>query len=431
MIQKPKKQFFSSRAFSAALLVFPLISFFVYATYFWNSFFPVIAGITIVNLAALLYEEHRSTRKRAEIGLYRQDYLERLNLLTADIGKERLAIESFQKKIVDYDRLKGLTEKLCMCLSIPETAKALTGEAGELFGQNDSTIILYLVRSREGELAIASSLRGGRHVTIMAKQGDIYDQWIVKNMKPLLIEDVKTDFRFDLDNIPEDKAHPIRSLISSPMVITDKPVGILRVDSPQENSFATDDLRFLSTIGDIGAVAVENAQLYERVEDLAIRDGLTGLYLRRQLLERLSHEISRSLRLRKDVSFLMIDLDDFKKYNDRLGHTAGDIVLRAVALILADRFKEPGNILCRYGGEEFSVLLPDCPKDKAMAMAEEFRRTVEAQSIILRREKTRITVSVGVAAFPHDAQVKEDLIQQADLALYRAKKKGKNQIAGA
>jgi diguanylate cyclase (GGDEF)-like protein len=181
----------------------------------------------------------------------------------------------------------------------------------------------------------------------------------------------------------------------------------------------------------LGAIAIENAQFYERIENLATHDSLTGLLLRRYLLERLAQEVTRELRLKRELSFLMIDLDHFKQYNDNFGHAAGDIVLRTVGMILTEMFSVPGNIVCRYGGEEFTVLLPDCPKAKAIELAENFRKKVEGQTIILRRENTNITVSIGVATFPGDAQIKEDLIQQADLALYRAKKQGRNRVCSA
>jgi diguanylate cyclase (GGDEF)-like protein len=176
----------------------------------------------------------------------------------------------------------------------------------------------------------------------------------------------------------------------------------------------------------LGAIAIENAQLYEHIEELAIKDSLTGLYLRRYLLERLGEEISRQLRRKKDLSFLMIDLDKFKQYNDQFGHMAGDIVLKTISMILSETFKNPGDLVCRYGGEEFSILLPDCSKEDAMTLAEELRKKIKKQDIILRKQVTHITVSIGVATFPKDAQVKDELIGRADGALYEAKSKGRD-----
>ena len=100
-------------------------------------------------------------------------------------------------------------------------------------------------------------------------------------------------------------------------------------------------------------------------------------------------------------------------------------------MILADFFKQPGDLVCRYGGEEFCVLLPECTKTKAVQLAQTIREKIEGQTIILRREKTNITVSIGVSAFPKDAQAKEDFIEKADQALYQAKKTGRNKVCAA
>jgi len=250
-------------------------------------------------------------------------------------------------------------------------------------------------------------------------------------MQPLLIDDAKNDYRFDVDKIKAEETRPIRSLLGVSLCVGNKALGIFRIDSPRVNHFRTEDLRFLMTIGDLGAVAIENAQLYEKVEQLAVKDGLTNLYLRRYLYERMPGEISRQLRTKKQLGFLMIDIDHFKQYNDRFGHVAGDIVLRTVGELLAELFSEPGHLVCRYGGEEFCVLLPDCSQKKAVELAEIIREKIEQQTVILRREKTHITISVGVAVFPQDAKSKEELINKADQALYRAKKKGRNCVVAS
>lgn len=365
------------------------------------------------------------------MAVLKEEYFERTNLLKAQLQHEWKTIASLRAKITNYGQLKDLTEKLGMCLSLQETSHTLSVEVSRLFGYKDTTVILYLFHSTTGELGISSSQKGQIQVNLKAKKGDIFDQFVVKTLHPLIVEDVRTDFRFDLDKIEDQDRRGLRSLISTPLIVGEKTLGILRLDSGAAHKFSTDDLRFLRTIADLTSIAIENAQLYERLEAMAIKDGLTGLFLRRHMLERLGEEISRGMRRGHRLSFLMIDLDHFKQYNDSFGHMAGDIVLKTIAQLLEEHFNRPGEIACRYGGEEFCVVLPDCGKLKAFGLADELRKKIEAREIILRRHKTHMTASMGVAAFPTDAGAADDLIFKADEALYQAKETGRNRVCAA
>jgi len=411
--------------------ILPLFIFFVFAVFFQPSFFIFLSLSLVVIILYLLFLRKSLLRKKSDFFLHIQNYEEQKNLLEVEIQQEKQVIISCQEKIINASSLKDMMEKLSMCLSLEDTSKTFSAEVNKLFGDEETTIILYLFHSKTGDLGLSSSKKGQMRVNIKTKKGDIFDQWVVRVMQPLLIEDTHSDYRFDIDKIVVEDARPIRSLVSVPLMVGNKALGILRIDSPEEKHFSTEDLRFLTTISDLGAVAIENAQLYECVEQLAIKDSLTDLYLRRYLLERIPKEISRHLRYKTELSFLIFDLDNFKTYNDKFGHIAGDIVLRTFAMILDGAFKEPGELVCRYGGEEFCVLLPDCSKEKALALAQEVRKKIESQTILLRREKTRVTVSVGVATFPIDAHNTDDIIHKADMALYKAKQKGRNRVEAA
>jgi len=409
----------------------PLAGFFIFSALFKTAFFTFLSiGLIAVTLY-LIFLRNYLAKTQSEIDLKIQNYNEQVNLIEDDIKNEKVAIESFRRKIINFAQLKGLTEKLSMCLTLEDTSKTFSAEVNRLFGDKETTIILYLFHSKTGELGISSSQKGQMRVNIKSKKGDVFDQWLVKTMQPLLIEDTKSDYRFDIDRINPKDSRGISSLISVPLMVGNKALGILRIDSPGENHFMTEDLRFLTTIGDLGSVAIENAQLYEHVEQLAIKDSLTGLYLRKYLLDRIPEEISRHLRRKNHFAFLMLDLDNFKQYNDNFGHVAGDIVLRTVGKILADFFNEPGMLVCRYGGEEFSVLLPDCTLEKAKDLAEKIRKKIAEKTITLRRKKSKITASLGVAIFPNNAKNLVALIHKADLALYQAKKEGRNRVCVA
>jgi diguanylate cyclase (GGDEF)-like protein len=408
------------------------MGFFIYAIRYDGKFFSVIFFSQILILSFLCYFHHYLQKEETEIKLKKEEYLEEINLLNLGIEKEGLARKSLFQRVEAYARLKSLAEKLSLCATHSEAAEILAERTSELFDGEQTTTILYLFHPHTGSFGLSAAVKKGAKVNILSKNGDIFDAWVVKNLKPLLLENTKADFRFDIEkNVAvQDDRFP-RSLIAVPLMIGVKILGVLRVDSLEENHFSTDDLRFLSRIADLGAVALESAQLYEHLQDLAIKDSLTGIYLRRYLMDRMTEELPRQLRRKEEMSFLMMDLDHFKKYNDHFGHVAGDIVLRTISDLLAKYFQQPGNIICRYGGEEFAVMLPDCSKAQAQKLAEDFRKEVAATEIVLRREKTTITVSIGIAAFPTDAQIKEELIQKADQALYQAKQKGRNRVCPA
>ena len=430
MIAKPKRPLFKLYAVVAASFLLPLVGFFVYATRNHAAFLFLAAALA-VNIVLLVSFHRRLQKKQSHIVLLKEEYFEKANLLKGELEREWESIESFHRKILSYSQLKDLTEKLSLCLNLEETSNTLSTEVNKLFGHKDITVILYLFHSSTGELGISSSQKGQMQVNLKAKKGDLFDQWVVKTMHPLLIEDARSDFRFDIEKVMSEDGRSIRSLISAPLLVGDKTLGILRVDSPLAHHFTTDDLRFLRTIADLTSVAIENAQLYQKIEELAIRDGLTGLYLRRHMMDRLGEELNRELRRGRELCFLMIDLDKFKHYNDNFGHIAGDIVLKTVAGMLGEHFNQPGDLVCRYGGEEFCVLLPDIPKTKAVELANELRKKIQAREIVLRRQKTNVTVSIGVASFPKDAQMKEELIYKADEALYKAKEGGRNKAVAA
>jgi diguanylate cyclase (GGDEF)-like protein len=181
---------------------------------------------------------------------------------------------------------------------------------------------------------------------------------------------------------------------------------------------------------------VTNAKLFAQTQRLAIADGLTGLMLRRPFMEQLTRELTRSARSREPVSVLLLDVDEFKKYNDSFGHTAGDVVLKGVADVL--RAAVPaGGAVARYGGEEFSVLLPRLSRHEAGDLAEKLRRLVEEQVRGGRPsprgpgDGRQVTVSIGVAAFPDDAQVELELLRVADQRLYQAKRSGRNLVCAS
>lgn len=172
---------------------------------------------------------------------------------------------------------------------------------------------------------------------------------------------------------------------------------------------------------------IERASAYRKLEKLSITDSLTNLANRRYFTERYKEEFNRSKKFGLNLSFLIVDIDHFKRYNDTYGHLTGDAVLRKLSFFLKENLREI-DFLGRFGGEEFSAFLPETSKEQAVMVADRLRIELEDTEFNIYDEKIKLTVSIGIAQFPVDSDKIEILIEKADTALYKAKKQGRNRV---
>jgi diguanylate cyclase (GGDEF)-like protein len=227
----------------------------------------------------------------------------------------------------------------------------------------------------------------------------------------------------DLNMPPPDEiglTEGIGTFIAIPLIAGDRMNGVFAI----EGASLDDMVRFI-ILGHQFAIVLERIRLYELMQELAITDGLTDVFVRRYFLERLQEEIERARHFSTKLSFLMIDIDYFKTCNDEFGHLVGDAVLRETAAIMKKNLREI-DIIGRYGGEEFSVILPDTTKDGALVVGERMRKAVETTGISAYDESINVKISIGIAAYPDDADEINQLIDRADQMLYKAKETGRN-----
>ncbi|MBN1585974.1 MAG: diguanylate cyclase [Candidatus Omnitrophica bacterium] len=184
--------------------------------------------------------------------------------------------------------------------------------------------------------------------------------------------------------------------------------------------------KFLILASQFG-LSLKRVQLYDQIQTLALTDGLTAVAARRHFLERLEEELQRSSRQQRPLSLIMLDVDHFKQCNDRYGHLVGDAVLRQVGMVLNKGIREV-DMVGRYGGEEFSLFLPETDGAEALRVAERLREDIEKKRIQAYDETLSVTVSMGIATFPDQALQREELLECADKALYAAKQAGRNRV---
>lgn len=254
---------------------------------------------------------------------------------------------------------------------------------------------------------------------------------ITKNICASLDEDkVFENFRSQIEKYvevrecklikPGEDLTPYKDYAILPLSINKNRIGYLvtsRIKEEEKDKFYILSQQFL--------LGVKRALLYNKIQELAITDSLTGVFSRRYLLERLDEEIERSGKFKYRLAFLMLDIDHFKDYNDRFGHLVGDAILKEVANVIKEGVRQI-DLVGRYGGEEFSIILTETGRDQAKFIAERIRQAVEERNIRVYDENLKVTVSIGISIFPENAEEASMLIDNADKSLYQAKEKGRN-----
>jgi len=215
--------------------------------------------------------------------------------------------------------------------------------------------------------------------------------------------------------------------MSTPLIFNGETIGVLCVETTRPGAYTVDHLSVFTTIAQQAAVALENARNFQ----MATVDQLTHLYLRDFFFRKVSEEQARARRYGSTFTVLMLDLDSFKEINDRMGHLAGDRYLQKVGEVIREKMRA-ADIPCRYGGEEFCILLPETDLDGATRIAERIRTRVSRLEVRVGDVVVRTTISVGIAAYPADFPgTIQGFLEKADQALYLAKQTGRDRVVNA
>src|SRR5262249_12077274 len=218
-----------------------------------------------------------------------------------------------------------------------------------------------------------------------------------------------------------------RSVLCIPITYGESLMGVLNVESLEENAFSPQDVLILNTLGDLLATALHNAFVFRKLQQQSITDGLTGIKTRRFFWESLTSEWKRAARSGRPFSVVLIDLDKFKEVNDSLGHLEGDLVLARVGRLLEQKCRQ-SNVVARYGGDEFIILMPDTGVEQAQSLAERLRLWLSTDPML---QEHTITGSFGVASYPVHGSSVEDIIRVADSGMYLSKHAGGDRVSTA
>jgi two-component system cell cycle response regulator len=253
--------------------------------------------------------------------------------------------------------------------------------------------------------------------------------WVMRTQrKAYCVKDFKDREKKQPIFSPQITIKDVRSILCIPLFHKNKLVGSFTLMSKKKELFTEHEVEIFSILANQIAVSLDNAKMYQKVEEMAITDGLTGLYNHRKFQELLGEELRRTERHPQPLSLLLVDIDHFKRINDKYGHPAGDSILKRLSQVLAESVREI-DFTCRYGGEEFALILVNTNGKGAFRMAERIRKAVAKSNFQLENgngDSVDVTVSTGIATYPDDGRTKQELIEKADQALYHAKQQGRN-----
>jgi diguanylate cyclase (GGDEF)-like protein len=327
-------------------------------------------------------------------------------------------------------RLAILTDIVKTANSILEPRKvieAIMAKVQQLIPSEAWSMLMVDEEKQELTFELALGEKAKDVSSFRVKIGEGVAGWVAQTGKPTIVNDTARDPRF-ARKFDTKTQFQTRSILCAPLISRGRTIGVVEIINKLGGRFTDSDLEILLTLVEPCAIAIENAILFQKAEQLTITDDLTKLFNSRYLNLYIGREIKRCKRHGIPLSVIFLDLDGFKGVNDQYGHLAGSRTLTEVGGILSEAVRE-SDILARYGGDEFVVVLPETPAAGALVIAERIRKSIENHKFLQAQGLTaRISASFGIASYPDHALTPEGLIQKADQAMYRVKERDKNGI---
>jgi len=336
------------------------------------------------------------------------------------------ANQTLNEQLLELYSLYNISLILSSMLDFEETIHAFRKIFQKNFDLDQFSLMLLDPATQRLELRTSFGLPKAKGGTISYALGENIFGVVALKGRRIYVPDVEKDKRF--------KFHPGKKRRGSFLCLPLKPeegrlLGILGFHRDKPNAFARREIDLFNRIANLVALTIQKTLLYQQLRELSITDELTGIYNRRYFNQRFEEELRRAERYKHPLSILMIDIDFFKHYNDIHGHIMGDEVLKKISHLILTNIRK-ADILARYGGEEFVVLLPEIDKERAKKVAEKLRKKIEKSPFDGEEQipGNRLTISLGISAFPVDAETAEELLEIADKSLYMAKANGRNRV---
>ena len=344
-------------------------------------------------------------------------------LVAHDITNRKLMEEIVERQARELAALYLTSLEINVQKDLTSLLRAIIERATSLLDANAGALYLVLPDGKSLGM-VASHNLPDNYLGVILQLGEGISGRVARLGKPLMVEDYLTW----PGRVKPFADSPFRRVLGVPLKVKNQVIGVINVTDDQKTGpFSDGDVELLGLFADQAAIAVENARLFAEVQRLSNTDELTGLYNRRQFFELAGCEFERACRYRHPLSAIMIDTDHFKQVNDTYGHAVGDQVLKDMGTRFRENLRKI-DIIGRYGGDEFSILLPEDDLDSAHHAAERLRRCIADSPVDTNQGPLAVTVSVGVAAFSQDCLSLKSLLDRADIAMYVAKENGNNRV---
>ncbi|MFZ5471324.1 MAG: diguanylate cyclase [Myxococcota bacterium] len=340
-------------------------------------------------------------------------------------------LSAMKRTVEQLAAFNEIAKALTSTLEVREVLALVMQKVSELLHPTNWSLILHDETTGELYFEICVGEGADKLKALRFSPGEGVAGSVFLEGKARLVEDVTGDPQFAA-RFDETSQFRTRSLLAVPLRSKGKTLGVIElVNGDAQRSFTTEDLQAVTAVADYAAIAIENARIVQRLQELTITDEHTGLHNARHLRALLEQEVARAHRFKHPLSLLFLDLDGFKQVNDAYGHLVGSALLQEVGALLLESIRQV-DVAFRYGGDEFAVVLIETDGGAARVVAERIReRFNERHFLQAKGLAVTLSASIGVATVPDHAASATALIQAADQAMYRVKARGKNAVLSA
>jgi diguanylate cyclase (GGDEF)-like protein len=380
-------------------------------------FLPITNRGIILGTMNIYFRKHHNFNEEEKLIISKFASVSGIAIYNAKFYEDRI------KKIKALEALNLIGQKISSISDFESLVEVVYGETSKIMKTENFYLALYNKEGNEIDFIIyvEEGKRMGRRKRELAKG---LTEYVISTKKPLLL---KTDVMKGTKELGlEAHGRPSQCWLGVPILYGQKVLGVIAVqDYEKELIYDEEDMKILLTIANQTAVAIENSRLYEETRTMALTDPMTGLFNIRYLYDVLRLEIERARRYNLNFSLIIIDIDNFKRYNDKYGHLLGDEILKAYGSFLVENSRKVDTV-SRYGGDEFVIVLPETDKAGVVHVATRLGERVRRHTFTIKKKKIKLTVTIGESSFPDDGNTTEELMRNADRDLLLRKKHKEN-----